>query len=105
MKSWKHWPYWLRGGVIGGGVTLLFVVLFYSCGLFDTDSESFFCLPFIIVSPSFPFAILFDKLNPIFQYQLPFIIMPVVSVLSWFIFGSFVGLLVGHIKRKKNLVQ
>lgn len=103
--NWKNWPYWLRGGVIGGGVTVVSVALFYSCTLLDTTHGSFLCLPFLFISPMFPFAILFDELGPIFQYQLPFILMPVISIISWFIIGSFFGVLIGYIKSRKKIVQ
>ena len=103
--NWKHWPYWLKGGVIGGGVTIISVALFYSCTLLDTSHGSFLCLPFLFISPMFPFAILFDKLDQIFQYQLPFILLPVVSIVSYFIIGSLVGSLIGYIKSKNKVAQ
>ncbi|KKU78193.1 MAG: hypothetical protein UY03_C0002G0019 [Parcubacteria group bacterium GW2011_GWA2_47_64] len=98
--NWKNWPYWLRGGVIGGGVTLVFIALFYTC-VWTTTPGGFICLPLLFVSPILPFAILFDELNPTLQYQLPFILVPIVSIVSWFIASSFIGFLVGHIKSKK----
>lgn len=101
MKFWKNWPYWLRGGVIGGGITLIFVVLFYSCNILDTSPGSFLCLPFIITSPIFPFAILFDNLDPFFHYRLPFVFVPVGSVAGWFVVCSLIGFLVGRIKSKQ----
>ena len=101
--NWKHWPYWLRGGVIGGGVTLVSVFLFYSCILLDTSHGSFLCLPFLFISPMFPFIDLFDT-NPYF-HALPVYSMEVTSIVIYFISGSLLGLLVGYIKKKKNLTQ
>ncbi len=86
--------------MIGGGVTLVFVVLFYAC-VWTTTPGGFICLPFLFVSPIFPFAVLFDELNPAFQYQLPFILVPIASVISWSIVGALVGLLIGRMKSRQ----
>jgi len=102
MNFWKKLPYWLKGGIISGGVTFIFIVLFYSCTILDTKQGSFLCLPFMVLSPIFPFAILFDKINSISQYQLPFVFVPVASTVFWFFVGSLIGSLVGYIKSKKK---
>jgi len=94
-------PYWLRGGIIGGGVTFAFVLLFYSCTLLDTPSNgSFLCLPFLLISPLLPFVDLFD--NNAFFHSLPVFSMEITAVVVWFVLGALVGNLVSYIKSKKG---
>lgn len=105
MKSWKHWPYWLKGGVIGGGVAVLFVFLYLPCeqaalrtfresggGADFTDlkclSLEWPMLPIQIVIPSF--------INTFSGATLI-----VVSILLWSFIGSLIGVLISRIKSKK----
>jgi len=101
MKFWKNWPYWLRGGVIGGGITFIFVTLFYSCSWL-TPPDSWACLIPLFVSPMFPVAVLFD--NKFFSNDIPFVLLPVFSVTIWFFVGTLIGAFVGYLKSKKNNV-
>ena len=100
MKSWKHWPYWLRGGVIGGGVTLVSVFLVYSCDLLDTSTGSFFCLIPLVLSPMFPFVWLVDTNSQL--SALPGIFLPIISIVGWFLIGSLLGVLVEYIKSRRK---
>ncbi len=111
--NWKQWPYWLRGGVIGGGVSLAFVVLWYFCALSantNTPSEvasGFVCLSIFTFSPIFPIAFLLNMVGQslvndsasVITYI--FLISPIASVIVWFMVGSLIGAAVGHIKKKK----
>ncbi len=94
--SWKKWPYWFRGGVIGGGATFAFGILLYTC-TWLTPAGGFLCLPFLFFSPLFPITQLFDSFG---LHFFPFDFL-VVSIGAWFLFGAFVGALVRHIKRKR----
>jgi hypothetical protein len=100
MKSWKKWPYWLKGGVIAGGITLVSIFLAYGCDLLDTSTESFFCLPTLVISPMFPFVWLID-INPQLS-KLPGIFLPIISVIGWFLIGSLIGELVKRTKSEKK---
>jgi hypothetical protein len=87
---WHKWPYWLRGGVIGGGIALFLTILGFSCeAYFDFKYPGglpVLCLPFEIV-------------------WVPTFILPggyIASVLFWFLVGSFVGVIVEKIKSKKK---
>lgn len=83
--------------MIGGGVTVVFVLLFYSCTLLDDRSGGFLCLPLLFFSPMSPFIDLFDS-NPYF-HALPFYSMEIMSILVWFIIGAFIGAIIKHIKK------
>ena len=100
--NWKKWPYWLRGGVIGGGITLVFVISFYSCGLIATGYSAFACFAFVLVGPTYPAVKLLDVIGSIFNFKLDGIFAemygPVLSILVWFIIGSLIGVLVDYIK-------
>ena len=74
INFWKNYPYWIKGGIIGGAVTLVFIVLFYSCTLLPVK-YSWYCLIPLVFSPMFPFAILIDS-NPFF-HTLPEIFLPI----------------------------
>lgn len=99
MKSWKHWPYWLKGGVIGGGVAVLFSILSFSCLYFLTSPGSwgFECLPFAL--PFLPI------INFLFRfpatYSFPSVIITVIEIALYFTAGSLLGVLVYYIKSKK----
>ncbi|MDO8590612.1 MAG: hypothetical protein Q7R65_01395 [bacterium] len=99
--NWKHWPYWLKGGVIGGGVTIISIGSLYTC-TWVTTPGGFLCLPFLFISPMFPFLDLFDT-NPYLR-ALPFS-LEITSIIFWFLVGSLIGALVGHIKSKKKTTQ
>lgn len=96
MKSWKHWPYWLRGGVIGGGVALSFAFI-----------SPFFCVPLgficLILSvptlPLFPFV----EVLALNSDNLLRVIVPAITATVWFIAGSVTGSLVSYIHSKKKL--
>lgn len=101
----KKMPYWLRGGIIAGGLTLISYFLYYSCSIATVNSgpESWACLPYLIFSPMFPFAVLFDTnqfIRSLPKEQVIFL-LPIVSVISWFIIGALIGLIVKYIKLKK----
>ncbi|MCR4334776.1 MAG: hypothetical protein NUV47_03575 [Patescibacteria group bacterium] len=91
----KKMPYWLKGGVIGGGVAFVFYLLVSFC--FD-----YFCLVFYIVSPIYPVIFLLNLLAPVFGYSWIFaeVYAPILSIPIWFIIGSLIGAIVGYIKKK-----
>ena len=104
--NFKKWPYWLRGAVIMGGITLISYLLYYSCAITDTNGapESWKCLPFIVFSPMLPFGMLFDTnpfLNSLPKDQILFL-WPIVSIVGWFIIGALIGLIVDYVKYKKT---
>lgn len=102
---WKHWPYWLRGGVIGGGVALIYAVLLYSCAYSVSGYAVFGCMGlFQLWGPAYPVGLIIAYFQPIFNYSWiwaegysTFIAVPV-----WFVFGSLIGTFIGFVKNKKS---
>ncbi len=106
--SWKKWPYWLRGGVIGGGIGLVFAALTTSClslVSLPPNTEPMritLCIPIAI--PSIPptylmYLVLGAWLNNggvSFETSALFI----ASFVLYFIVGSLIGALVIHNKRR-----
>jgi len=98
---WKRWPSWLKGGLIGAGLTLLAFTFFYSCTQLnlpspskhgtDIESSGWDCLPFLVISPILPIALLFDQFN--LNNRIPFATVPIASLLVWFLIGGLFGAL------------
>ncbi len=104
-SNWKKWPYWLRGGVIGGGVALLFVVLFFSCSLVITPG-GFLCLPFILVSPLYPIAMFIDSIPDNHRVLPPlFLTLPILSFLLWFIVGAAIAATIKLVKKDSQATK
>jgi hypothetical protein len=100
--NWKQWPYWLRGGVIGGGIALIFVALFFGCSLLIKPA-GFLCLPFVLISPLYPIATFIDSIPNNHQVLPPlFITLPALSFLLWFVVGAIVAALIKLIKKGKH---
>lgn len=89
--------------MIGGGITIISVVLLFSCEWLNTSPGSFLCLPFLFVSPMFPFVDLFD--TNLYLRSLPGISLPILSFIVWFLLGALIGTIVNLIKKKKSSSQ
>lgn len=94
MRFWKHWPYWLRGGVIGGGVAVVAGIL-----------SSFFCAPlgffcFILSIPTIPLFPFVEELA-LLSNNLLKVVIPTTTIIMWFFVGSLLGLFVNFVKNKK----
>ena len=100
--NWKKWPYWLRGGIIGAVVTLIFFAFYYSCGLNDTPGPGagFYCGFIVLFSPLLPVAVLFDQFS---NDRTPLAIFPIAEFLGWLGIGALLGTVSSWSKsRKKN---
>jgi|SRR3989344_7677296 len=104
---WKRMPYWLRGGVVCGGVTIASAILAFGCPqmvyLFLGNDPGFVCLPFVFISPLFPIYIIWERIQ--FFDKLPFLLSPLFGTIVWFLLGSFAGFLIGLIKKKSPSVR
>lgn len=94
MRFWKHWPYWLRGGVIGGGIGLALDIPPVLCYLFI---GGFFC---INISPMV-FSGFLLNIFPTLSSSHPLQWLVVASILLSSIFGSFIGLIAGVFIKKR----
>jgi hypothetical protein len=96
MKSWKQWPYWLRGGVIGGGVALILGLLSSFCIYittppFASENLGLQCVPFSVPFFIFWFVSLDFVLDT--SYSLLFL-----TVLIWFALGAVFGAVFNYLK-------
>lgn len=101
--NWKHWPYWLRGGVIGGGVTAVSIVPLYLCDLFVAGYGSLGCgLTFLVLSPMFPLFWLNARFGP-FSVSIPVFMM--LGVIIWFVIGALIGLTIQRVTSRNGSEQ
>ena len=96
--KWKNWPYWLKGGVIGGIIPLGGILIGY------LGHESIISgLLYLLFA--FPVAIILgcglENPNTICSLKAtPFII--ILSTIIYFLLGAIIGWIVGKIKNKKK---
>ena len=93
--SWKHWPYWLKGGVIGVVVGTILDIPPILCYL---SIGGFFC---INISPMI-FAGFFTELFPSISYAHPILFLTVTSIVLSLLLGSLIGAIVGHFQSKRK---
>ena len=111
--GWKNWPYWVRGGLIGGLIAVVLDLIILSSGILflnDLNANNLsgyqrFVLYFIIIPMgliSFPLLMI---LVPLFGYgeaiTAGYFFLPFVSIVSFFIIGAIIGLVYGKIKKRK----
>ena len=120
--GWKNWSYWLRGGIIGLFVCLVFIILTYLTlpifGNFIKDSDLFWRInnPLDLLRV-FWFIITFPILMGVVAVGLsgwgnpsgfskPFAIIALLIVFAvYFIIGVIIGWIVGKIKSRRNNLQ
>ena len=96
-------PYWLRGGIIAAGITLIFVILIQGC-FFTSKDNGFGCAIYSMFTPLGPVASMMDNLVlwPSIPYDLIYPVLYILSVALWFVVGSLIGLIIGYFKNKKE---
>lgn len=101
--SWKNWPSWLKGGVIGAGVCLgpSFLFMLYSVmnvlGYGRLFGGNGLVIIFLLFFPFGFLATIFLKTTNFFDFYIEFILL---SILINFIIGFFIGSIIGGIIRK-----
>ncbi len=98
-------PYWLRGGIIGGGIALILIGFAYACPFISPD-DSWGCT-FSFYIPLIPFLPLLDNVEAVrsFFQDIPFALLPIFYIAILFIVGSFIGAILGYLKSKKKSTQ
>jgi len=91
-------PYWLRGGVIGGGISLVSTFLTSFCEYIimvpGYTGLGFECLPFAI--PWIPFWSFKNIISlSVIEYT-------IAGTAVWFVFGSLVGSIIKFIKLRNS---
>ena|SRR3989338_5717974 len=96
--NWKHWPYWLKGGVIGGGVELLlFPFLGEACNRLSCLILSYG--PLLLVLKLFN-LISISVINSDFSSFS--VLGRILIFITWVLYGVVIGSLVGYIKSKRK---
>ena len=94
--GWKDWSYWLKGGIIGILISLVFLASSYFTGQIKIVSYINQCL--IPPCSSDLHFYLFSNSNFLFVRE--FLISMIVILICCFIIGSFIGWIVGKIKSR-----
>ncbi len=117
---WKRWPYWLRGGVIGGAFTLVIFALERLC-----EPANLYNFPWwerylwwqgqplcshllhveliasLLILPVFPLAIKFIGPGNL-PHAVGFILVDMPSVAFWFVVGAVIGGTIRYAKSTRN---
>lgn len=109
---WKHCPYWLRGGIVGGGIALIYAILLISCVYTVSDYGVFGCMGlFELWGPAYPVGLAMAYFQPIFNYSwiwaegYSFLVAIPVGFISGALLGALGGafwVLIKYIKSRKN---
>ena len=89
----KKWPYWLRGGIIGGGVAILSGVFLYFCVLMSKGWGVLGCAYFLIFE-FYPANWFKNSLGVRDIYFSSPTASFTGSIIVWFIIGAFIGFLI-----------
>ena len=103
--SWKHWPYWLKGGIISAVIGLFFFALAERCGhsAAISGNEDFRCIP--LLGPAFLLAVvvgIIPGLKPLLHFIPDVMLYLILIVVAWFLSGAMIGALIGYKKSKKE---
>lgn len=99
---WRNWPYWLRGGVIGGAITAVSIVPLYLCDLLVAGYGSLGCgLAFLALSPMFPLFWLSEYFGP-FPVTISVPVFMTLGVIIWFAIGALIGLAIKRLKSRNS---
>ena len=102
MKFWQNWPYWLKGGVIGGGVGIIYETLLYSCSLISSWG-SFGCgVAVLVAGPLYPVWWLESKMPMFYVFEQVELYRQLTDITILFVFGSIVGILINYFKSNKK---
>lgn len=96
--NWRNWPYWLRGGVIGGMLPFLSLLsgrlcIYFTTPPFWTENLGLQCIPFFVTFIPIwltPYASFFES-TPVVPASILYVIL-----------GVLLGLLVERIKKSKK---
>lgn len=82
----KKLPYWVRGGIVGGLLSIPLIIFLITRGSFY--------LTMIFTPPSIILA-------PLFSWFLGELSILLCIVMNWFLLGALGGLIIGEIKKKE----
>ena len=126
MKSWKEFPYWLKGGIISVSVLIGLVIILGTfsaiiqggkCGFWDSPASFGLCygnwwfllnLPVFMISGKILFLLfpptysLVENTPSVAKNFLFYLMNFIGAALFWFLGGSLIGLIVSKVKKNKN---
>lgn len=89
--SWKNWPYWVKGGIIGLVIGLILIIV------------GTICLPFAGFPPQCPSTIILHLPLILLSYFLKDIYLGyIVLILISIIIGALIGFIIGKVKSSKR---
>lgn len=106
--GWKTWPYWLKGGIICLIIVILLTIIgvgiFYLLGLVFQISGIIPLFSFIIaISPGLFIGITLLGMSFKSFSGIDAIITIIISIIIYFIFGTFIGWIVGKVKSRRQI--
>ena len=95
--GWKNWPYWLKGGVIGGGIYIIWYIIQIGYTTLTANIRNpWINLP--IYYTSFPVT----SLNNYFMSLGFYYLMPFLLLIYYFLLGAIIGFIIDRIKGRKK---
>ncbi len=109
--GWKNWPSWLKGGVIGVFLVVIYAFIFYISGIFKSENLLLIFTGYLISLPNAIFYFTGVPLNfdpacietSNICYYLNQIYSWLRLLFLWAIIGAIIGWIVGKIRNKTNL--
>lgn len=106
--NWKSWPYWKKGTLLIGGLYTLFVLvagtfLYWSLSSSGDPVGKEFGTGVLMMLTFFPSSLLAFSQVALFFFGSFFIIaIPIINIVIFAGFGSFLGYLYGKFKNRKT---
>ncbi|OHA23029.1 MAG: hypothetical protein A3B98_01995 [Candidatus Taylorbacteria bacterium RIFCSPHIGHO2_02_FULL_43_55] len=101
---WNRYPYFIKGGVYGGYLAIMFILFAYLCIFFSYFSYDQYaglgCIAFFAFGPAFISATLMDFIQPMFNYD--WIYIEVYSVIYSIPLFIVIGIIIGQIIKISN---
>lgn len=107
--SWKNWPYWLKGGVIGAGVTILLLASFKLHQYLYFEKQYFNSFLYYVILSIFFINLIREPLYffehifniETFGFNGPTMFGTILILLIYFLIGALIGLVYSKIRSKK----
>ncbi len=99
LKTFKTWPHWLKGGVLGVLFPLVVFIINFLIDSFTRTSGETILYYFLLISG--PAILVFDLFfTPSIPYNITYTIFFLTTLAMYFVFGLTIGWIIG---KKQNL--
>jgi hypothetical protein len=99
--SWKEWPYWKKGAVIGADMSILVYLLRWILYLSIGDHWFSYMFKLILIVLGLPISPLITAYYLVFGNLLAYFLDIITTIAWWSIMGGLIGLVVGKIRKTK----